>query len=254
MKTYQNYYTTINPSLFNEKNRTIKAKKIISIIKDFSKIDIEIYKCLEVGCSTGININYFSNYFEECIGIDIDENAVKFGSRHGKKNVTFIKCDAMRLPIGDNAMDVVVCNHVYEHVPDSQILLDEVFRVLKPGGFCYFAAGNKYSLIEGHYRLPFLSWLPKSIAHKYLQFTKRGTIYYENHLSYFQLKKLIKKFSIVDYTINVIQHPERFEAQDMIRPGSIIQKIPLFLLKGIFFMIPTYIFILFKQPTSGEPR
>jgi SAM-dependent methyltransferase len=42
----------------------------------------------------------------------------------------------------------------------SEALLDEVWRVLKPGGLAYLACPNRYSLVEPHYRLPFLSWFP----------------------------------------------------------------------------------------------
>jgi hypothetical protein len=105
--------------------------------------------------------------------------------------------------------------------------------------------------MEGHYGLPFLSWLPKPIANKYLQLTCRGTVYYENHLSYFQLRQLMKDFIAMDYTIKIVKDPKRFGAEDMIRPDSIICKIPVFILKGLILLIPTYIFILTK-PESGE--
>jgi SAM-dependent methyltransferase len=141
----------------------------------------------------------------------------------------------------------VVCNHVYEHVPDSYLLMDEIYRVLKTGGFCYFAAGNKYSLIEGHYHLPFLSWLPRSLSNLYLVMTKKGTAYYEKHLSYFQLKRLVESFLITDYTIRILKEPEKFGAEDMIGPNSIIRIIPESAFQVLKPLIPTYIFILTKE-------
>lgn len=251
MNAYQTGYSEINPSLFNNHVRIVKAKKNLVVIKDFSRKDLKTFKCLEVGCSTGINTNYLADFFGECLGADIDAKAIHYAFLHRKHNVNFIVGDAMQLPSVDNFFDVVVCNHVYEHVPNSQKLMTEVFRVLKPGGFCYFAAGNKFSIIEGHYRLPFLSWLPKPIANKYLQISQKGTVYYENHLSYFRLKQLVKKFSIMDYTIKIIHDPERFGADDMIRPDSIICKTPVFILKGALILIPTYIFILTKPDVTG---
>jgi ubiquinone/menaquinone biosynthesis C-methylase UbiE len=250
MNGYQTRYSEINSSLFDNHVRTVKAKKILAIIKDFTRTDIRTIRCLEVGCSTGMNTNYLADFFKECVGIDIDEKAVQYGRLHQKQNVNFLIGDAMRLPLAKNSFDIVVCNHVYEHVPDSHELMNEVFRVLKPGGFCYFGAANKFSIIEGHYSLPFLSWLPKQMADKYLQFCQKGTIYYENHLSYYELKQLVKKFSIVDYTLKIIRDPERFKAEDMIRPDSIIRKIPNFILNGVILLIPTYVFILTKPDDS----
>jgi SAM-dependent methyltransferase len=42
--------------------------------------------------------------------------------------------DALRLPFPDNTFDRIIASEVLEHVSDDQIALDEIFRVLKPGG------------------------------------------------------------------------------------------------------------------------
>lgn len=57
---------------------------------------------------------------------------------------------------------------VYEHVPQASRMMDEGYQVLKENGFCYFSAADKYMVMEGHYHLPFLSWIPKRLAHFYL--------------------------------------------------------------------------------------
>lgn len=247
MTQYQEDYSKKFLSQFDLESRSVKAKKIQKIIEDFSKTPLKNCRCLEVGCSTGININHLAEYCGSCVGIDIDRIALPFAKAHAKPNVHFLSGDAMHLPFRDEYFDIVVCNHVYEHVPDSHALMDEIFRVLKRGGFCYFAAGNKYSIIEPHYKLPFLSWLPRSAANLYLKITKKGTTYYEKHLSYFSLKRLVSRFQITDYTIRIIKDPERFGAEDMVRTDSSIQKIPGFLFQIIKPVIPTYIFILSKE-------
>ncbi len=51
--------------------------------------------------------------------------------------------------------DVVTCTHIYEHVPDAQRMMDEIYRVLGTGRrLCYFAAENRIRLWDGHYDLP----------------------------------------------------------------------------------------------------
>ena len=44
------------------------------------------------------------------------------------------KTDITRIPLEDDRFDLVVANHVLEHVPDDAKALSEVYRVLKPGG------------------------------------------------------------------------------------------------------------------------
>jgi SAM-dependent methyltransferase len=46
-----------------------------------------------------------------------------------------IKMDIQSIPLNDNEFDIIICNHVLEHVKDDNRALHELFRVLKPGGF-----------------------------------------------------------------------------------------------------------------------
>ncbi|TYP69884.1 class I SAM-dependent methyltransferase [Aquimarina intermedia] len=45
-----------------------------------------------------------------------------------------IKADICDLPFEDNSYDVILCNHVLEHIPNDTKAMQELFRVLKPGG------------------------------------------------------------------------------------------------------------------------
>jgi SAM-dependent methyltransferase len=46
-----------------------------------------------------------------------------------------VKMDIHEMPFADNAYDVVLCNHVMEHVNDDAVAMKEIYRVLKPGGW-----------------------------------------------------------------------------------------------------------------------
>ncbi|MFK7748019.1 MAG: methyltransferase domain-containing protein [Kordia sp.] len=45
-----------------------------------------------------------------------------------------VKADICDLPFGDNSFDTILCNHVLEHIPDDTKAMQELYRVLKPGG------------------------------------------------------------------------------------------------------------------------
>lgn|SRR5690606_16489073 len=45
-----------------------------------------------------------------------------------------VKADICNLPFEDNSYDVILCNHVLEHIPDDTKAMQELYRVLKPGG------------------------------------------------------------------------------------------------------------------------
>lgn len=49
-----------------------------------------------------------------------------------------VKADICDLPFEDNSYDIIFCNHVLEHIPDDTKAMQELFRVLKPGGYGIF--------------------------------------------------------------------------------------------------------------------
>ena len=49
-----------------------------------------------------------------------------------------VKADICNLPFENNQFDVILCNHVLEHIPEDRKALSELFRVMKPGGWGIF--------------------------------------------------------------------------------------------------------------------
>lgn len=67
----------------------------------------------------------------------------RFEQQHGDRYITTdiesplakVKADIHQLPFADNTFDAVLCNHVLEHVADDIKAMQELRRVLKPGGW-----------------------------------------------------------------------------------------------------------------------
>jgi len=249
MENYQYQYNLSDSykTLYNHSERIQKAEKIIAILKDYFNDVLKDLRLIDIGSSTGIITNHLSKHFCDTVGIDIDENAVKYAKENFENTrLHFFIQDSMDIKFPDNTFDVVNCTHIYEHVPDSHQLMREIFRILKPGGICFFSAGNRFVLIEGHYKLPLLSVMPKWMAHIYLRLMGRGKYYYENHLSLWGLKKLVSKFELIDYTRLAIQFPERFHLVEMVSSGGFKQKLGLFVLKFAYWLSPNYLWVLKK--------
>jgi ubiquinone biosynthesis O-methyltransferase len=200
--------------------RIQKAKKILSVLEDYLT-DLSNLELLDIGCAGGFTSFILGEKFKKITAIDIDSKAIEFARNNFKKdNITYQISNLMDLDFKQESLDVIICSHVYEHVPDSQILMDKIYRLLKPGGICYFAAPNRLMFVECHYHLLFLSYLPKGVANYYVRLFNKGTHYYENVLTLWGLKKLVSKFEIIDYTYKIIKTPEKYNASDMLVKGT----------------------------------
>ena len=231
--------------MFEVDGRLKKAKKEIKILQKHLG-ELSNKNLLDIGCSSGIMTDYYADFFQEVDALDIDQKAIEYALSNTKnKNINFILSPLEELQV-EKRYDVMICSHIYEHVPDSSILFERIYDLLKSGGVCYFAAGNRYQIYENHYNLYFLSYLPKKLANFYLKITKKGNYYYENHLSLLKLNKITKKFIKHDFTLEVIKYPKRYDADDMLEQDSFKHKIIVLLSKIFYFFIPTYIWVLEK--------
>ena len=118
--------------------------------------------------------------------------------------------------------------------------MDTIYSLLNPGGICLFIAGNKLKFIEPHFKLPFLSYMPSKLGNLYIKLMKRDGEFYQKHLSFFKLKKLVKKFIVHDYTIKTIKDPMRFLSDDLIKNNSGKQLFYLIVSRLFYFIVPTY--------------
>ena len=249
-----NFSRMVEGAMYNHHVREKKAKTILAILQDFlNKNTLSSLCLLDVGSSTGIIDNFLADHFSEVTGIDIDKEAIEYALASFKKsNLKFKVDDLMELSFSDNSFDVIVCTQIYEHVPDARTMMKEIFRVLKPGGICYFAAGNRLTIMEPHYRLPFLSIIPRPLAHIYLKISGKGNHYHEKHLSLPGLQKLTNNFISHDYTKKLINTPEKFQTEYMLKPGSFKHKIAKFIATYIYWFCPTYIWVLEKPANHSS--
>ncbi|MBV1959948.1 MAG: methyltransferase domain-containing protein [Pseudomonadales bacterium] len=247
---YQYDYTNnivAQKNMYNKGARQQKSEKIVSVLEDYLG-RIRDKATLEISCSAGYMSIHFSENFYHVDAIDIDEDAINHAKEiNPRGNISYHTMDALNMSFEENSYDIVICNQMYEHVPDADRLMDEIYRVLRPGGICFFGATNRHKIVETHYgRIPFLSWIPKPLAHNYLKLLGKGDFYYETLLSYRKLRKLTQKFDRIDYTEKTIRSPEKYCATDMVRPGSTIQKLSIIFLKSFYFLSPGYIWLLQK--------
>lgn len=246
---YQRDFSLSYKSMHSVEDRRRKARTMLAILREAMGERVATADALNLGCSTGIIDEFLAGSVATMTGVDIDEPAIELAS--GRKlaaNLEFQLDDAMNLSFDDASFDIVVCSQVYEHVPDPQRMMSEIQRVLRPGGLCYFAATNRWALIEKHHRLPFLSWLPPAWADRYMRVTGKGDAYYERHLGYSDLLRLVSGLEMEDWTGKVLATPEKFEA-DYMMGGKFTRLVARLMFKNFRSVFPGFIWLL-RKPAS----
>jgi SAM-dependent methyltransferase len=183
----------------------------------------------------------------EVVSVDVvDERVVEDGYE-------FQLVDDVLLPFDDASFDVVVSNHVIEHVGarDSQLThLKEIHRVIAPSGVGYLALPNRWALIEPHFRLPFLSWAPESWRSGYLGAFRKGDHYDCRPLGYRELNRMLREAGLGFEHLEVEALRLVGETEDAGILATAASRVPDSLLAAIKPISPTLVCRLF--PDSGH--
>lgn len=205
-------------------------------------------RILEVGTGSGGIAHYFGTHPHLCCVVDAvdvhDNRLVLDGYRYHQVIGT-------GLPFENDSFDVVVTNHVIEHVGDElaqQHHLSELCRVLRSNGTGYIAVPNRWMLIEPHFRLAFLSWMPHSWRTPYLRLMRKGTRYDCEPLQLSQLENFLTQagFGYENISIDAmrttiqIEHPRNFSL-------NILRNLPDRVWKPLRTVMPTLIYRFWPQ-------
>ncbi|GAA2084940.1 class I SAM-dependent methyltransferase [Actinomadura alba] len=258
-------YSEFQAAMLDEAKRRRKAAKIIAVLAHFLGRDpgsdgdrssvLDGLTVADIGCSAGFIADELASAGARCaLGVDIDVPGLRKAADRFGDRVEFVCADGSALPFADGSIDVLVFNHIYEHVVDPDAIVAEMHRVLADDGVLYLGLGNRLGVMEPHYKLPFLSYLPPSLADRYVRMFGRADQYYERYRTRPGLRRMLGDFHVWDYSFPVLASPERFAGGELFAGAAgraaqgTLARTPRVALRALLPVVPTYLWIATKTP------
>ena len=126
------------------------VNRIKTFLRHYPRLYVGLIAIMSPVCFTGLSAEKFLRRFGPA------QLLISIGAgvhRYGKDIVNIdifpysevdVVADAMALPFVDGSIDGIVCEYLLEHVPEPQRVVDEIVRVLRPGGEAYLAVPFVY--------------------------------------------------------------------------------------------------------------
>lgn len=220
-------------------NRESKAKKICKIVSEFSGGDVENVMLLDIGTGNGGIAHHLGKHFN-VVSVDIEDQRIV------QDGYSFLMCNE-QLPFFDEQFDIVISNHIIEHVSDCETHLAEIARVLKKNGFVYLATPNRLWPWEVHNRVPAIHYLPQPLFNGALKLLKK----YHEEVHLFTWKGLAMavapQFNVHVYSDKICRAPSRYFMNVKPWCEKVLQLIPPGIYTFLTFIHPTLIVILQKK-------
>jgi len=161
-------------------------------------------RVLDVGCGNGYVLSHFARNGAETTGIDLTRRAVDLSRRRfeleGLRG-TFVQASAEQLPFEDSYFDLVVSVGVLHHTPRTEVAVQEIYRVLKPGGRFLLMLYHRNSLVY-RFVFPLARALKPSVRGKSQEEMANRVDGVDNPLgkvySRAEMRELLRAFSEVD--------------------------------------------------------
>lgn len=100
-------------------------------------------RALDLGCGSGTGLSWLQAHLspEFTVGVDVSLHGLQHS---GGRGAALVCASAGRIPVAGNSLDLVLCNDVLQHLADDRAALEEIYRVLAPGGLVYLRTNCRF--------------------------------------------------------------------------------------------------------------
>lgn len=175
-------------------------------------------RILDVGCGEKPYANLFAA--TEYIGIDIEQS----GHDHTRSDID-VFYDGLNIPFEDNSFDSIVCFEVLEHVFEPEKIIQEMYRVLKPGG--------KLMLTT-----PFI-WNEHEIPYDYGRYTYFGLkhLFTKNEFNVVNQKRIVSGITLFVVLISLYVREGQEALKNIFKKSKVWNGLIYLLFRPVFFIL-----------------
>lgn len=236
---------TMTDPRWGDQRREEKALSILATLGSVLDVEqIRTSSCVDLGCGSGEIAFHLAGHMRDVTGVDPEPWQRWDEFLALRSNLNYLHENAEALSIPPDSVDIVICNQVYEHVRSPQNLIREIYRILKPGGYCYFAGPNLLFPIEPHVFWPFVHWLPRRFAVGLMRLCgSKGTLdAYSTHL--WQLHRWFNELSACNRLPYILHNPDLYGRSGWF--WRLFKLIPKWLIDRLTWISPAFVFVLRK--------
>jgi ubiquinone/menaquinone biosynthesis C-methylase UbiE len=176
-------------------------------------------RLLEIGCGTGTDLVQFARGGARVTGVDLTPRSIEIAKRrfqvYGLEG-EFAIGDGERLNFADESFDAVYSFGVLHHTPDTEAAVDEVYRVLRPGGRAIVMLYNRSSLwywgrlvlMRGVFGGKLLRMSMAELMSRYVEYTETGGRPLVKAYSRGEARRLFHRFSEVHLRIEQLNRDD----------------------------------------------
>lgn len=211
------------------------VQEITETVSKYTNKPFENLSVLDAGCGWGEYVSEMAKYFGKVVGIEPQKDVFNAGAKKYAKNKKIeLHNTTVEKLTTKQKFDLIVSLTVFEHVKDKPVFFKKMLSLLNKNGIIYLTAPNKYWLFEQHYGLPFLSWLPLSLANKYIKLMKNIDSYADcsYSLGYRGMKKFFEKYNCsYEFIVPFNEDNAYLGCDNSSMPSSLIRKLGIKLIK-----------------------
>ena len=161
-KDYDDYYTERNLKVPD-----VVMKRLAEIIDEFQPFR-KSGRLLDIGFGAATLMQVAADKGWEAVGVEVSKPAIEHAEKLGL-NVFHSELNEAKFP--DNHFDVITASEIIEHCPQPEILLNEVIRILRPGGLFWATTPSAKGL---SYQMTGLDWTIICPPEHLQLFSKKG--------------------------------------------------------------------------------